>query len=911
MRRNKPKFAAIASALAMLFFVACNKSTTIINNPSTPGPSENGAGYGGGDPLQLKVARRSVVLSLTLLMQGFRKNKLGNFAGCTKANDPAICNLVSNATIPQKDFAKQFILGTAKRITELNRAASPIPFKLTGDEIFVLGPNGDQRSVSARTELSESGPIELFTPSVFGLSPLSLMALLMHEFLHKVIWSVINANVNDNLAYGNGLFISTDGGGRQLNDTAGAMLALLWADEMYNAVPVIAPDSEFACYPDDMDYLFGAAPYFYTPTAAQFTADPNYGGQQDDDIKATITTIGSGDFTVTAWARRDSDALDEVNGVSLCANCVRIILSNDDSTSPGIKALSLVMLQNGNFGAYVGTDRFIDSGIALTPNRYHQVAVRKTGNVIETFVDGVKGYSDSALFEGAKGNIDNGNPLYVGRPYKFSSNATWKAYWKGNITQALFYTRAITDTELGALFTCGRKDGTTDVTAPPTAPTKWIWKSGLSYGSSRGVYGTINVASASNLPGTRYGAVSGKDASGKLLLFGGNGYDKDNNSGKLNDLWKFDGTNWTWLGGSQTVDTTGVYNATAGVSEPAANPPDHPGGREDSVSWTDASGNFWLFGGQGFDSAGTSSYLNDLWKFDGTTWTWMTGAKVTEAAGTYGTQNTPDPANAPGARYGAAVWTDPAGILWLFGGYGADSAGSEDYLNDLWKYDITSGQWTWVSGSKTIDQLGNYGTLGAAAGTNVPGARRYASAWRDASGKLWLFGGEGFDSDVAQISGDLDDLWKFDPGTGNWTWMAGNKIRNQAGSYGTKGVATATTRPGSRHGAMSWIDTHGKLWLFGGTGYSRDTNNAFHGDLSDLWMFDGAKWTWVQGPDISEQPGNYFSPAADSPTGMPGARGRGVTWVDAAGKLILFGGDGHGAEFSSSSLNDLWSYTPP
>jgi len=34
------------------------------------------------------------------------------------------------------------------------------------------------------------------------------------------------------------------------------------------------------------------------------------------------------------------------------------------------------------------------------------------------------------------------------------------------------------------------------------------------------------------------------------------------------------------------------------------------------VNWTDASGNFWLFGGNGFDSAGTQGYLNDLWKYE-------------------------------------------------------------------------------------------------------------------------------------------------------------------------------------------------------------------------------------------------------------------------------------------------------
>lgn len=46
-----------------------------------------------------------------------------------------------------------------------------------------------------------------------------------------------------------------------------------------------------------------------------------------------------------------------------------------------------------------------------------------------------------------------------------------------------------------------------------------------------------------------------------------------------------------------------------------------PGGRHDPVSWKDANGwadaggNLWLFGGKGYDSAGTLGDLNDLWKY--------------------------------------------------------------------------------------------------------------------------------------------------------------------------------------------------------------------------------------------------------------------------------------------------------
>jgi hypothetical protein len=40
-----------------------------------------------------------------------------------------------------------------------------------------------------------------------------------------------------------------------------------------------------------------------------------------------------------------------------------------------------------------------------------------------------------------------------------------------------------------------------------------------------------------------------------------------------------------------------------------------PGGRYSSVSWSDESGNLWLFSGLSYDSTGTLGYLNDLWKY--------------------------------------------------------------------------------------------------------------------------------------------------------------------------------------------------------------------------------------------------------------------------------------------------------
>ena len=65
--------------------------------------------------------------------------------------------------------------------------------------------------------------------------------------------------------------------------------------------------------------------------------------------------------------------------------------------------------------------------------------------------------------------------------------------------------------------------------------------------------------------------------------------------------------------------------------------------------------------------------LNDLWKFDGADWTWMSGSNQTNQKGSYGIKGQASSTNVPGARYGAVSWLDSKNDLWLFGGYGHSS----------------------------------------------------------------------------------------------------------------------------------------------------------------------------------------------------------------------------------------------
>jgi N-acetylneuraminic acid mutarotase len=436
--------------------------------------------------------------------------------------------------------------------------------------------------------------------------------------------------------------------------------------------------------------------------------------------------------------------------------------------------------------------------------------------------------------------------------------------------------------------------GGAGVPAPTHPASGWTWVSGSSTLNAKGVYGTRGVAAAANVPGARTQHVSWVDAADNFWLFGGGGYDANGTQGALNDLWKFDGTQWTWISGSSTVNGAAVYG-TKGTPAPA----NTPGSRCGAAAWTDAGSHLWLFGGTG--SVGSH---NDLWKFDGTRWTWVSGSPTPNPPGVYGTKGVAAAANVPGGRWMSAFANDAAGNLWVFGGeFAVDSTGAIGSLNDLWKFD--GANWTWLSGAKTIRQAGVYGTKGVAAPTNVPGARSQGVGWMDPAGTFWTLGGLAIKSTGA--AGYPNDLWKFSGG--QWTWVSGEDAGIVYGTCGTKGVPDAANTPGSRTGGCSWSDSAGNLWFFGGSGQVALPAIGSGGNMNDLWKFDGSRWTWVAGEaNIANRGGSYIAVGL-SP--VPGGRFQGASAVDGSGHLWLFGGYGRDASPANEGLlNDLWRYTP-
>jgi N-acetylneuraminic acid mutarotase len=444
------------------------------------------------------------------------------------------------------------------------------------------------------------------------------------------------------------------------------------------------------------------------------------------------------------------------------------------------------------------------------------------------------------------------------------------------------------------LSACGGRNNVSG-SLPPASANQWTWVDGANTVNKPGSYGTQGTAAPGNTPGARSYAVSWTDASGNFWLFGGMGPASPVSDTFFNDLWKYSAGQWTWMGGSNTSNQPGTYG-TPGMAAPG----NVPGARCQAVSWIDRSGNFWLFGGLGLDSTGRSQLLNDLWEYSAGQWAWMGGSNLGDQSGAYSAQGMAAPGNIPGARSLAVSWSDAAGNFWLFGGSGFDSAGTQSYLNDLWKY--SAGQWTWMGGSDVVNQSGTYGTQGMAAPGNAPGARIEAVSWTDPSGNLWLFGGSPGPPGQFEL---FNDLWKYS--AGQWTWVAGSNMFDQYGTYGTVGTASSNNAPGGRVAAVTWADSSGNLWLFGGDGFDSAGSLDY---LNDLWKFSGGQWTWIGGSNLVRGPGTYGTQGTAAPTNVPGARFGEVGWIDPSGNLWLFGGDGYDSTGAGNDLNDLWKYQP-
>jgi len=415
---------------------------------------------------------------------------------------------------------------------------------------------------------------------------------------------------------------------------------------------------------------------------------------------------------------------------------------------------------------------------------------------------------------------------------------------------------------------------------------QWAWMNGNNT-NYVAVFGTKGIPGPNNTPPGLYEACEWTDLQGNFWLFGGLGV----NNNERNDLWKFNPvTNqWTWMNGNgnNTASYYGVYGSR-GV--PSVN--NYPGARAWGViTWTDNAGDLWLFGGSGYGANGFKGRLNDFWRYHIATneWTWMSGSQSILSSGVFGLKGVPDINNAPYCRDETSCSWVTDDYLWLFGGFSQDSTCTINGLrNDLWRYKVSTNEWTWMNGSDSIDVIPHYGILGMPDSSNNPGGRMVYSRWKDNCGNLWLFGGNYY-------YGNANDVWKYNINSNLWSWESGTNIPNDIGYSNGPCNSSVNNRPSARaENRACWSDKCGNLWTFG---YP-----------NDLWHFNVStrEWTFINGTANAQHPQVLGTKTVAGPFNHPSIRSGAPAWKDLNGNLWLFGG----TLTVGFYVNDLWRYIP-
>ena len=137
------------------------------------------------------------------------------------------------------------------------------------------------------------------------------------------------------------------------------------------------------------------------------------------------------------------------------------------------------------------------------------------------------------------------------------------------------------------------------------------------------------------------------------------------------------------------------------------------------VTWTDASGNFWLFGGYGYDGSGDHWLLERSLEIHpvaiGLRSPAVPPTQLTSLVSTV-LQEPPSASNMPGGRQEAVGWADAQRKPLALRRRRRDSVGTANgILNDLWEYNIANNQWTYVMGAVLVSPQ----TIGIANQTGV------------------------------------------------------------------------------------------------------------------------------------------------------------------------------------------------
>ncbi len=342
-----------------------------------------------------------------------------------------------------------------------------------------------------------------------------------------------------------------------------------------------------------------------------------------------------------------------------------------------------------------------------------------------------------------------------------------------------------------------------------------------------------------------------------LDYFGGNLYAGIGSSANDAEVWEWDGSTWTKIGGdSVNSGWTTNYEMVAALTDDGTN----------------------LYAGLGV-TAGDG----EVWKWDGSSWTKIGGDSINS-----GWDNTIESVRS--LRYFGST---------LYAGLG-DTAGDAD----VWTWNGSS--WTKIGGdginsgwaASTYEQVGGFAYDGVNLYVGLGISNGDGEVWKWGGSSWTKIGGDGQDSGWSTAQGDTVNTLMYDSGKlyvgtydsagsgleyswdgSSWTQLGGDYVNKSWGFYGVSAVQVMQNIGGYLYAGLGNTAGSSLVWrydgsswtLIGGQGINNswDANTyeqvmsmaSYNGHLfvglgttandAEVWEWDGSSWTKVGGDSVN------------------------------------------------------------
>ena len=253
-------------------------------------------------------------------------------------------------------------------------------------------------------------------------------------------------------------------------------------------------------------------------------------------------------------------------------------------------------------------------------------------------------------------------------------------------------------------------------------------------------------------------------------------------------------------------------------------------------------------------------------------WTWMHGDTLyqTGTNASRGVRGVPSPTNLPQALdWGYLThWSDNDNNLWLIQ---IDTFDLAYYTLMLWKYNMTTNQWTWMTGYDSFKIKSTYSSSvindykSSLFGAN-PANIKLSINWVDNSGNYWFVSND-------YATNNHYFLTKF-----NIQTLEFEIIDYRPNNYrykGAQGQALAANFPDVIESTSYWVKGS-DVYIYGG--YNRDRDSV----SQEMWKYSMATnlWTWLRGEKMIESKSVYGTKGVAANTNQPHTReGATRNWV--------------------------------